>query len=123
LPEDALRINVLATGPTTVKAVRPASFSVSTTAKYFLEHQDAPAETCETGFPAAKGAAGCPGDLAPSTHTYRLFTLLKSGAWKERRGEARLYLRSGSGQQPVAAFPVLALARKGCRARAARMAR
>lgn len=73
----------MATGPTTVKAVRPASFSVSTTAKYFLEHQDAPAEACETGFPAAKGTAGCPGDLAPSTHTYRLFTLLKSGAWKE----------------------------------------
>jgi hypothetical protein len=69
----------LATGPTTVIAVRPASFSVSTT-KYFLEHQDAPAKTCETGFPAAKGNTGCPGDLTPSTHTYRLFTLLKSGA-------------------------------------------
>ena len=95
----------MATGPTTVKAVRPASFSVSTTAKYFLEHQDAPAEICETGFPAAKHTVGCPGDLTPSTHTYRLFRLLKSGAWKERRGEARLYLRSGPGQQPAAAFP------------------
>ena len=78
---DALRINVLATGPTTVIAAGPASFSVSTT-KYFLEHQDAPAETFETGFPTAKDTAGCPGDLTPSTHTYRLFTLLKSGALK-----------------------------------------
>ena len=94
----------MATGPATVKAVRPASFSVSTTAKYFLEHQDAPAETCETGFPAAKGTAGSPGDLAPSTHTYRLFRLLKSGAWKERRGEARLYLRRDSGQQLSGVF-------------------
>ena len=30
------------------------------------------------GFPATWSPAGCPGDLTPSTHTYRLFTLLKS---------------------------------------------
>src|SRR5437763_992353 len=37
-----------------------------------------PREPWTAGFPAAFEPVGCPSDLAPSTHTYRLFTLLKS---------------------------------------------
>src|SRR5208283_1355330 len=80
---DALKdIYVLATGPTAVTAVRPASFSVSTT-KF--------------------RAPGYPGDLTPSTHTYRLFMLLKSGALQNqtRRGAIIPHKRVGSTVPPL----------------------
>src|SRR5947207_12813686 len=54
----------------------PASFSVSTTK--FRAPRRFRRRFSAAGFPATWSPAGCPGDLTPSTHTYRLFTLLKS---------------------------------------------
>ncbi len=82
------------------RVLGPASFSASTTK--FRAPGRFRRRFSAAGFPATSSPAGCPGDLTPSTHTYRLFTLLKSRRPREKhlgRREARLYRTLGSGQQ------------------------
>ncbi len=98
------------------RVLGPASFSASTTK--FRAPGRFRRRFSAAGFPATSSPAGCPGDLTPSTHTYRLFTLLKSRRPREKhlgRREARLYRTLGSGQQSRRAPVAWSASRGACK--------
>src|SRR6185369_16191944 len=66
------------TSPMTVTAIRPASFSMSTSRDAYRA-LESPATSHPPESPPASSRRQTPkATITPSTHTYRLFTLLKS---------------------------------------------